>query len=214
MTTSAPPAGAGSSSSPPTAAPPPASWPYTTAVLDRGRLYNRLRVNHYTDERQVAAIVDRLGADGLHVERWFPKAGHDGRVFDLRVVVIAGRAGHVVARTSRTPLTNLHLGNARGDLAALRSAIGAERWAAAMAVAERAAACFPGSLHAGVDLMLGPGFERVAVAEVNAFGDLLPGVLDERGRDTYAAEVDAVVAGGAGGAGIDAAGSGAMACVR
>ena len=164
---------------------------YTSAALDGGRLFNELRVHHYTDERQVAAIVDRLGADGLHVERWLPKAAHDGRVFDLRVVVIAGRAGHVVARTSRTPLTNLHLGNARGDLPAIRAAIGPERWAAALATCERAAACFPGSLHAGVDLMLSPGHDRATVAEVNAFGDLLPGLLVD-GLDTYAAEVAAL----------------------
>ncbi|GAA2370933.1 STM4014 family protein [Dactylosporangium salmoneum] len=165
---------------------------YTSAALDGGRLFNELRVHHYTGEREVAAIIDRLGADGLHVERWFPKADHAGRVFDLRVVVIAGRAAHVVARTSRTPLTNLHLGNARGDLAAIRAAVGRERWAAAMATCERAAACFPDSLHVGVDLMLAPGFEEVAVAEVNAFGDLLPGLLVD-GRDTYAAEVAALL---------------------
>ncbi|MEU7868585.1 STM4014 family protein [Dactylosporangium sp. NPDC049140] len=164
---------------------------HTSAALDGDKIYNELRVHHYTDERTVAAIVDRLGADGLHVERWFPKAAHGGKVFDLRVVVIAGRASHVVARTSATPLTNLHLGNARGDLAAIRAAAGEERWAAAMDTCERAAACFPGSLHAGVDLMFAPGFAEHAVAEVNAFGDLLPGLLVD-GRDTYAAEVAAL----------------------
>jgi hypothetical protein len=164
---------------------------HTSAALDGGRLYNELRVHHYTDERTVAAVIDRLGADGLHVERWFPKAAHDGRVFDLRVVVIAGRASHVVTRTSRTPLTNLHLGNARGDLPAIRAAAGEQRWAAAMHTCERAAACFPGSLHVGVDLMFAPGFAEHAVAEVNAFGDLLPNLLVD-GRDTYAAEIAAV----------------------
>ncbi|HTJ40294.1 MAG TPA: STM4014 family protein [Dactylosporangium sp.] len=164
---------------------------HTSAALDGGRLFNELRVHHYTDERQVAAIVDRLGADGLHVERWMPKASHDGRVFDLRVVVIAGRASHVVARTSRSPLTNLHLGNARGDLAAIRAAMGPRHWAAALETCERAAACFPGSLHAGVDLLVSPGFDVHAVGEVNAFGDLLPGLLVD-GRDTYAAEVAAL----------------------
>ncbi|WP_433207916.1 STM4014 family protein [Dactylosporangium sp. CS-047395] len=164
---------------------------YTSAALDGSKLYNELRVHHYTDEHTVAAIIDRLGADGLHVERWLPKAAHAGKVFDLRVVVIAGRASHVVARTSRTPLTNLHLGNARGDLAGIRAAAGEERWAAAMATCERAAACFPGSLHVGVDLMFAAGYGGHAVAEVNAFGDLLPGLLVD-GRDTYAAEVAAL----------------------
>jgi hypothetical protein len=44
-----------------------------------------------------------------------PKAGIDGRTFDLRVLVIAGRARHAVARLSRGPMTNLHLLNERGD---------------------------------------------------------------------------------------------------
>ncbi|GAA0741839.1 STM4014 family protein [Dactylosporangium roseum] len=164
---------------------------YSSAVLDGGRLFNELRVRHYTDETVVAEIVDRLGRDGLHIERWFPKGGHDGRLFDLRVVVIAGQASHVVVRSSRSPMTNLHLGNARGDLAAVRAAAGEERWAAAMRTCERAAACFPGSLHVGVDLMFGPRYTAHAVAEVNAFGDLLPGVLVD-GRDTYAAEIAAL----------------------
>ncbi|MFF5227542.1 STM4014 family protein, partial [Dactylosporangium sp. NPDC000521] len=167
---------------------------YTSAVLDGGRLYNELRVHRYTDEPAIAAIVDRLAVDGLHVERWLPKASHDGLVFDLRVLVVAGRVSHVVVRTGRSPMTNLHLGNARGDLPGVRAAAGEEHWAAAMRTCEAAAACFPGSLHVGVDLMFGRDYSTHAVAEVNAFGDLLPGLLVD-GRDTYAAEIDALLSG-------------------
>ncbi|GAB3857683.1 STM4014 family protein [Dactylosporangium cerinum] len=176
---------------------------YTSAVFDGDRLYNELRVRHYTDERTVAAIIDRLAAErgavpaergALHVERWLPKASHDGLAFDLRVLVVAGRVSHVVVRTGRSPMTNLHLGNARGDLAGVRAAAGEERWAAAMRTCEAAAACFPGSLHAGVDLMFTRDHRTHAVAEVNAFGDLLPGLL-AGGRDTYAAEIDALLTG-------------------
>ncbi|MEV4133573.1 STM4014 family protein [Dactylosporangium sp. NPDC049742] len=167
---------------------------YTSAALDGGKLYNQLRVHRYTDERTIAAIVDRLAVDGLHVERWLPKASHDGLVFDLRVLVVAGRVSHVVVRTGRSPMTNLHLGNARGDLPGVRAAVGEEHWAAAMRTCEAAAACFPGSLHVGVDLMFGRDHGTHAVAEVNAFGDLLPGLL-VAGRDTYAAELDALLSG-------------------
>jgi hypothetical protein len=51
--------------------------------------------------------------------------------------------------------------------------------------------CFPGSLHGGVDLLISSDFRRHAVLEVNAFGDLLPGVTCD-GVDTYAAEIAAV----------------------
>ena len=155
------------------------------------RLYNSLMVRTYDDERDVATIVDALGADRVHVERWLPKAGLDGRVIDLRVVVIAGRPTHAVVRASRSPLTNLHLGNQRGDVTRLRAAMGERTWAAAMVSCVRAAACFPRTLQVAVDLLLAPGWRRHAVAEVNAFGDLLPGVL-AGGRDTYAEQVDAV----------------------
>ncbi|MFI6230193.1 STM4014 family protein [Micromonospora echinospora] len=166
----------------------------TPVERDDGRLFNSLRVRRYTDESEVAEIVDRLAPDGLHVERWLPKAGLADRVVDLRVVVVAGRPTHAVVRAGRGPITNLHLGNARGDLAAVRAAAGPTNWAAAMATCARAAACFPDTLHVGVDLMFTVGWHRHAVAEVNAFGDLLPGVLAD-GRDTYATQVHTLVGG-------------------
>ncbi|WBB81088.1 STM4014 family protein [Micromonospora sp. WMMD882] len=167
----------------------------TSVERDGGRLFNSLRVRRYTTETEVAAIVDRLAPDGLHVERWLPKAGLADRVVDVRVVVVAGRPTHAVVRAARVPITNLHLGNARGDLAAARAAVGPTGWAAAMATCERVAACFPGTLHVAVDLMFLPGWTRHAVAEANAFGDLLPGVLDEDGRDSYAAQAHVILAG-------------------
>ncbi|RKS68694.1 hypothetical protein BZB76_5818 [Actinomadura pelletieri DSM 43383] len=172
----------------------------TSASMSEGGVVNSLRVRAYETEHEVAALVDRLAPDGLHVERWIPKATVGGRVFDLRVVVIDGEPTHAVARTSRHPMTNLHLGGARGDLAAVRRALGPGGWRRALAVCERAAACFPGSLMVGVDLLVGRGMKRLAVCEVNAFGDLLPGLTGFPGGpaerlDTYAAQVRAVLAG-------------------
>ncbi|MEU5950168.1 STM4014 family protein [Micromonospora sp. NPDC047465] len=166
----------------------------TTVEATPDGLFNSLRPRRYTDEAQVAAIVDRIAPEGLHVERWLPKAGLGDRVVDLRVVVVAGRPTHAVVRAARGPLTNLHLGNARGDLAALRAAAGPAAWAAAMETCERVAGCFPRTLQVGIDLMFLVGWRRHAVAEVNAFGDLLPGVLAD-GRDTYAEQVHALIDG-------------------
>ncbi|MFI2710719.1 STM4014 family protein [Micromonospora sp. NPDC018662] len=166
----------------------------TTVEPTPDGLFNSLRVRRHTDEATIAAIVDRLAPDGLHVERWLPKAGLGDRVVDVRVLVVAGRPTHAVVRAARGPLTNLHLGNARGDLAELRAAAGPAAWSAAMETCERVAACFAGSLHVGVDLMFLAGWRRHAVAEVNAFGDLLPGVLAD-GRDSYAEQVHALTTG-------------------
>lgn len=165
----------------------------TSVEMADGRLYNNLRLRRYTTVAEVAALVDALAATGpLHVERWFPKASLAGRSIDLRVVVVDGVASHVVVRSSRSPITNLHLGNARGDVATLRLAMGEQAWAEMLVTARAAATCFRGCLQVGVDVMVARDLCRFAVAEVNAFGDLLPGVLDEHGRDTYAAQVAAM----------------------
>jgi glutathione synthase/RimK-type ligase-like ATP-grasp enzyme len=165
-----------------------------------GRLFNSLRVHRYSTELEVGALIDALAPDGLHIERWLPKASQDGRAADLRVVVIAGRATHAVVRTSRSPMTNLHLGGARGDLIAARAATEAAggSWTDTLAICERAAACFPGALRVGVDLLPAIGWRRFAVGEVNAFGDLLPRLTGlpgsgAEGQDTYAAQVAAVL---------------------
>ncbi|MEV5843457.1 STM4014 family protein [Streptomyces sp. NPDC051985] len=165
-----------------------------------GALHNSLKVRRYESEADIAAIVDALAPDGLHLERWLPKASQQGRAADLRVVVVAGRATHAVVRTSRTPLTNLHLGGRRGDLAAARQAVEAAgaRWSEVLGVCERAATCFPRTLCVGVDLLPAIGWRRAAVGEVNAFGDLLPGLTGLSGSgaerlDTYAAQVTAAL---------------------
>ncbi|MET7292979.1 STM4014 family protein [Streptomyces griseoloalbus] len=173
----------------------------TTSVelAPEGALFNSLKVRRYEREQDIAAIVDALAPDGLHLERWLPKASQRGRAADLRVVVVAGRATHAVVRTSNGPLTNLHLGGSRGDLDAVRDGVEAAggRWADVLAVCERAAACFPRTLCVGVDLLPAVGWRRFAVGEVNAFGDLLPRLTGlpgsgAEGLDTYAAQIAAV----------------------
>lgn len=151
------------------------------------RLHATLRPQAHsgpTARRLLARLAD---AGTFHVERWLPKATLGDRALDLRVVVIGGVARHTVVRTSRGPITNLHLGNARGDLDAVRTRLGGPGWEAAMETCERAAACFPATPTVGVDLLIGADWRCCAVAEVNAFGDLLPGVLHD-GQDTYAAQ--------------------------
>ncbi|MFF7446516.1 MULTISPECIES: STM4014 family protein [unclassified Streptomyces] len=163
-------------------------------------LHNSLRVRRYEREQDIAVIVDALAPDGLHLERWLPKASQHGRAADLRVVVVAGRATHAVVRTSRSPLTNLHLGGSRGDLDTARRAVEAAgaRWSDVLEVGERAAHCFPRTLCVGVDLLPAIGWRRAFVGEVNAFGDLLPRLTGlpgsgAEGLDTYGAQVAAAL---------------------
>jgi hypothetical protein len=155
------------------------------------RLYNSRRIRLYHESNKIAELMDALIREGVRVEEWMPKAGIDDHVFDLRIVVIAGRARHVVVRMSRSPMTNLHLLNRRGDWSALLTRMGQEVWQAVRQTCAKVATVFPRSLHVGVDVLIAPGYQRHAVLEGNAFGDLLPGVLSE-GVDTYEAEIRAI----------------------
>ena len=160
------------------------------------RLYNNRRVRVYRDRHEIAALIDALCCHRVHVEQWVPKAGFEGRTFDLRVVVIGGAAQHVVVRLSRHAMTNLHLsgGRTRGrlPLESLEGRLTPEAWAAARQTCEQAMTLFPRSLYAGIDLLIASGYRRHAIAEINAFGDLLFNVWHE-GKDTYAAEIASVL---------------------
>lgn len=156
-------------------------------------LYNSRRIRRYHKPDEIAALIDALARESVRVEEWMPKAGLDNHIFDLRIVVITGQVQHVVVRMSRGPMTNLHLLNRRGDLSALLTRMEPAAWQAVRRTCVKAAAVFPRSLHVGIDLLIAPGYRRHAVLEANAFGDLLPGVLNE-GMDTYEAEIRSIMA--------------------
>ncbi len=156
------------------------------------RLYNSLAIQRYEDPREIRQLVDLICAERAHAERWIPKASAQGGTFDLRMVVIGGRCAHSVVRIAQSPMTNLHLGNRRGDLDRLVAQLGAARWQQARRLAERAAACFDSSLYVAVDMLVATGMRTFAVCEANAFGDLLPRIT-WRGMSTYEAEISALL---------------------
>ncbi|QDT40549.1 hypothetical protein Pan241w_06060 [Gimesia alba] len=160
-------------------------------VREKGgdQLYNSLKLRRYTDLDEIQVLIDLLCRERVHVEKWLPKASlKRGTTFDLRVVVINGRARHFVVRESRSPLTNLHLGNRRGDGNQLIQSMGESNWSDTLNLCEQVAGLYPESFQIGVDLLLTPGFRQRFILELNAFGDLLPEVRFE-GRDTYQSEV-------------------------
>ena len=152
----------------------------TTAEAHGNVIRNLKRPREIRQLDELRSTVDAVARQRALVERWFPKATLGGRAFDLRVVVVAGMAAHVVVRSSRGPITNLHLDNRRGDLEATRQAVGDPSWREALRLAEDAAHCFPGCHYVGVDVMIGTRGQKSAIAEINAFGDLLH---HERWRD-------------------------------
>lgn len=149
------------------------------------RIFNSLRPRRYTDSRQIEGLIDAVAAQEAYVERWIAKPrAPDGRShYDIRTIALDGRARHRIARVSRAPLTNLHLGNRRG---ALREWLDDEAMRSLEIATERSAQAFPHSRMIGFDLIVRDG--RSWILEANAFGDLLLN-LPWQGLSTYEDQV-------------------------
>jgi hypothetical protein len=150
------------------------------------RLFHSKRLRPLTDEFEIAALVDRLCVEKVHVEAWLPKARWEGENFDLRIVSIGGAPRHGMVRISPSVFTNMTVGSRRGNLHAVAQRLGPEAWQQLRDTIARVAREFPQSFTLGIDVLVRPDWRRHAVLEVNAFGDLLIGQLDQ-GEDTYTA---------------------------
>ncbi|VEP13182.1 conserved hypothetical protein [Hyella patelloides LEGE 07179] len=155
-------------------------------------LYNSRRIRNYTKSEEIADIINILSLESVQVEEWLPKARINNRPFDLRVVVIAGEAQHLVMRIGKSPMTNLHLGSDRDNYDTFISIVGQSNWLKMKHTCEAAAAVFPNSLYCGIDLLVYPDLQRHSIIEINAFGDLIPGTTYQ-GMDTYTSEVKAML---------------------
>lgn len=146
---------------------------YTCAALDpqTGRLVNTKRLRRYVQREGIFPLLDRiLGADHV-VERWYPKDGCGGYSYDLRAVVQDGRIDFLLARLSKGPITNLHLGARPLSVEAL--GLSADVLESITELCKKAMDCYPGLRSAGIDLLLEKGSRRPRVIEMNGQGDLI-----------------------------------------
>jgi hypothetical protein len=162
----------------------------TVHVRPDGR-FNSLRLQELHEREPIDALLEFLIAEGSQIERAIAKPRIGARVFDLRVLVIAGEPVFVVPRASPHPITNLHLGGIRVELARVRERISDDAWRRAMASAREVFAAHE-CLHVGVDMLFEADMHGHAVIEANAFGDLLPG-LERAGMSVYEWEIAAAL---------------------
>lgn len=166
---------------------------YSTVEVVHGggedRFYNSLKIKKYTARATIRKILDFLFGEGALIERWIPKARHAEWSFDLRVVAIAGRRCHALARLSRSPMTNLHLGNQRCGTEALN--LPSATWEKIDILVQQTMQHFPRSLYAGLDVLIPRDGQDPVLLEANAFGDLLPNLL-HNGKDTYLTQIEAM----------------------
>lgn len=170
----------------------------STMTLDGDRLFLTKQLQHIREESKLAALVDRLGEQGLIAQPWLSKAKLLGRNFDLRVVTVGGMLAHIVGRSSPSPMTNLNLDASRLSSQVLQikmsELFGDEFWPRLTQFVERAAAAFPQSLYCGLDILVKRSGE-LSVLEANAFGDYLLRMTWED-RSTHESQIEHLVQAG------------------
>lgn len=152
-------------------------------------LFNNLKMHHYSSLPQVKSLIDELGKFGLIAEKWVPKNFLGEKAFDLRIFVVNKKVKHIIVRTSSSAITNLHLGNRRGNLEQVLEQYPQANLSYIKQVALDAVNCFPGLFYAGVDVILTGHKCKPYTVEVNCYGDMLIGDLYE-GKTTYEAFVE------------------------
>lgn len=164
-------------------------WAWSSLVRLNGGFYSTRRLCRYQAD-DLHAVLGFLLAEGACVQRGVPMAQIDGQNFDLRVVMLHGRPIFHIFRLSGQPMTNLHFGGRRGDLAACRAAIPTRAWLDAMDHCREAARLYNCDM-VGIDLLFERGFRQHYILEINAFGDFFPGLRDDQGRSVHAVQIEA-----------------------
>lgn len=152
--------------------------------------YNSLKLKKYSHHNDLADIINFLFQQGAYIEPWIAKARHDEGVFDLRVLAINNKRHHSIARVSKTPITNLHLGNQRCAIEDLK--LSSIQWQQIDQLVANVMMNFSNSLYSGLDILLPRDDNKLPLLlEANAFGDLFPGLLYQN-QNTYQAELTAL----------------------
>ena len=165
---------------------------HTTIEMARDGWFNTLKVRHVQSAQGVEVILRFLLREGSQIERAMPKARLADAFFDCRVLCVGGEPAFTVVRQNSHPITNLHLGGWRGEVAALEAASPPDVLAAGYDSCRRIAGAYR-ALHVGVDLMFEASWAGHRVIEANAFGDLLPNLLRD-GLSVYGWEIRAALA--------------------
>jgi glutathione synthase/RimK-type ligase-like ATP-grasp enzyme len=163
-------------------------WAISSIVRLGGGMYSSRRLRRHEGE-DLEAVLDFLIREGVSVQQGIRMAQIDGLNFDVRVVVIHGEPAFTIFRLSDQPMTNLHLGGRRGDVARCREAIPNRAWLDGLDHCVETARLYRASM-VGIDLLFESGYLRHFVLEVNAFGDFFPNLVDAKGRNVYQVEIE------------------------
>lgn len=144
---------------------------YTSAYVTEGKLVHTKRLRHLESEGEIACVLEKILEMDTITERWYPKAQHNGKKYDLRVLCQFGRVDYMVARQSRSPVTNLDLNNQALDIGRLH--LPGKIKEEIEELCKHAMSCFFGLQMAGIDVLLDKNTLIPRIIEMNGQGDLL-----------------------------------------
>lgn len=133
-------------------------------------LYNTKRMYKICDKAVIRDMLNKLLRQPVIVEKWIQKAQHNGVSFDLRVVYQYGKVDFMVARGSKSPITNLHLNN--GAISIDELGLRHSQLQTIETLCHDTVRCFEGLNTAGIDILMTPS-GNFKVIEVNGQGDLM-----------------------------------------
>ena len=160
---------------------------YTTIHLKDQQLYNHLHLQRYTSSATIKTIINTMIPSGLLVEEWIRKKTFQEKSVDFRVLVINEKATFVVPRMSPHFITNLHLGNEKGNILEVEKIWGTALIQQVKRTAAKAIQAIDGLFYAGVDVAIS-NKGKAYVLEVNAFGDMLLNIFKDN-LSTYEYEL-------------------------
>ena len=162
---------------------------YTTISLQtNGQLYNHLQLQRYTSITDIKSIVNTMIPTRLLAEEWIRKKRFQEKSVDFRILVIHGKAIFVVPRMSEHFITNLHLGNEKGNILAVEKEWGKSLIEAAKSLAVQAVEKINNLFYAGVDVAISNN-GKPYVLEINAFGDMLLNIY-RNNKNAYEYELE------------------------
>ncbi len=144
---------------------------YTAMEESQGKLINTKNIHRLTDSTKIAGLLNELMKQEVIIEKWIPKAQHQGLPYDLRVVYQFGHIAFIVARQSKGPITNLHLNNRALNFNELSfSQVLMDK---IETLCGKAFSCFQGLNSVGIDVLIQVKNQHPLIIEMNGQGDLI-----------------------------------------
>ena len=159
----------------------------STTIFENDLPFNSKRVRQYTQESDIARLINAIAQYDAYVENWIPKPrlNVQGKSlsFDFRTLMLNGQPQHEIIRASTHPMTNLHLDSHRIQSEQVKTQYGIAHM---HDILEQAASTLPDAHIIGFDTIATPS--KAWVLEANAFGDLLLDIRHQE-QSTYEAQL-------------------------